>query len=43
MDAHETVLAGYFKINNYTDPIPEYENAEIKKKIKAKDILESST
>lgn len=41
MDARETVLAGYFEANNCTDAIPEYENAEIKKKIKAKNTLES--
>lgn len=41
MESRETVLVGYYSSNNCSDTIPEYENAEIKKKIKAKDTLES--
>ena len=41
MDSRETVLVGYFDSNKCSDTIPEYENSEIRKKIKAKDTLES--
>ena len=41
MDARESVLVGYYENKQCKDTIPEYDNAEIKKKIKAKDTLES--
>jgi len=41
MDARETVLVGYYEQKQCADTIPEYDNSEIKKKIKNKDTLES--
>ena len=41
MDSRESVLVGYYDSNNCSDTFPEYKNAEIKKKIKAQDTLES--
>lgn len=41
MEAREAVLVGYYEQKQCSDAIPEYDNSEIKKKIKSKDTLES--